>query len=37
MARVVSLLKTIKNNWKKSVLGSAALAYGINYSKDVYE
>ncbi|XP_033225828.1 acylglycerol kinase, mitochondrial [Belonocnema kinseyi] len=37
MARVVNFLKTIRNNWKKSLVGSAALAYGVNYSKDAYD
>lgn len=37
MAKVLSLLKTIRNNWKKSMLGAAAFSYGISYCKQTYE
>ncbi|EFN62771.1 Acylglycerol kinase, mitochondrial [Camponotus floridanus] len=37
MAKVLNLLKTIRNNWKKSVLGVAAFSYGISYGKQTYD
>jgi len=37
MAKVLSLLKTIRNNWKKSVVGAAAFSYGVSYSKQTYD
>lgn len=37
MAKVLTLLKTIRNNWKKSVVGAAALSYGISYGRQAYE
>ncbi|XP_012219224.1 acylglycerol kinase, mitochondrial [Linepithema humile] len=37
MAKILSLLKTIRNNWKKSMLGAAAFSYGISYCKQTYE
>ncbi|KZC09762.1 PREDICTED: acylglycerol kinase, mitochondrial [Dufourea novaeangliae] len=36
MAKVLKCFRTIRNNWKKSVLGVAALSYGVSYSKDAY-
>lgn len=37
MAKILKFFQTIRNNWKKSVVGVAALSYGVSYSKDVYE
>nr|XP_012137674.1 PREDICTED: acylglycerol kinase, mitochondrial isoform X2 [Megachile rotundata] len=37
MAKVLNFCRTIRNNWKKSVVLTAALSYGVSYSKDVYE
>ncbi|KAL0100333.1 hypothetical protein PUN28_019594 [Cardiocondyla obscurior] len=37
MAKVLTLLKTIRNNWKKSVVGAAAFSYGISYGKQTYD
>ncbi|KAG5328748.1 AGK protein, partial [Acromyrmex heyeri] len=37
MAKVLTLLKTVRNNWKKSVVGTAALSYGISYGKQAYD
>ncbi|XP_076239270.1 acylglycerol kinase-like protein Mulk [Calliopsis andreniformis] len=37
MAKIIRFFKTIRNNWKKSVAGVAALSYGVSYSKDVYD
>ncbi|XP_011636985.1 acylglycerol kinase, mitochondrial isoform X1 [Pogonomyrmex barbatus] len=37
MAKVLTLLTTIRNNWKKSVLGIAAFSYGISYGKQTYD
>ncbi|KAH0950761.1 hypothetical protein HN011_005621 [Eciton burchellii] len=37
MAKVLTLLKTVRNNWKKSVFGVAAFSYGISYGKQAYE
>ncbi|XP_025162874.1 acylglycerol kinase, mitochondrial isoform X2 [Harpegnathos saltator] len=37
MAKALSLLKTIRNNWKKTLIGTAALSYGVSYGNQVYE
>lgn len=37
MAKMLKFLQTIKNNWKKSAFGAAALSYGVSYSKESYE
>ncbi|XP_050441791.1 acylglycerol kinase, mitochondrial isoform X2 [Adelges cooleyi] len=37
MAKVIGFLKTIKNNWKKSVFFTAVLSYGGKYAKEKYE
>lgn len=37
MARIVAFAKTIRNNWKKSVFGAAALTYGSNYAHEKYQ
>lgn len=37
MARVVKLVKGVRNHWKKSVFGAAAVTYGINYAIEVYK
>lgn len=36
MARILTFFRTIRNNWKKSAFGAAALSYGISYSKETY-
>ncbi|XP_029032122.2 acylglycerol kinase, mitochondrial [Osmia bicornis bicornis] len=37
MAKVLTFCRTIRNNWKKSLVGAALLTYGVSYSKDVYD
>ncbi|XP_076654981.1 acylglycerol kinase-like protein Mulk [Halictus rubicundus] len=37
MAKILKFLQTIRNNWKKSVVGAAAFSYGVSYSKDAFE
>ncbi|PBC29195.1 acylglycerol kinase, mitochondrial [Apis cerana] len=37
MAKILNFFRTIRNNWKKSLIGGAALTYGISYSKEIYE
>ncbi|RVE54723.1 hypothetical protein evm_000490 [Chilo suppressalis] len=37
MEKVVKFGKTIRNNWKKSVLGVVALYYGVSKAKEKYE
>ncbi|KAK2167133.1 hypothetical protein LSH36_32g23048 [Paralvinella palmiformis] len=37
MAFIVKFVKTIRNNWKKSVFLSGVAAYGFHYSKGIYE
>ncbi|XP_078037482.1 acylglycerol kinase-like protein Mulk [Augochlora pura] len=37
MAKIIKFFQTIRNNWKKSVVGVAALSYGVSYSKDAFE
>ncbi|XP_071568150.1 acylglycerol kinase, mitochondrial isoform X1 [Temnothorax nylanderi] len=37
MAKVLTLLKTIRNNWKKSMVGAAAFSYGVSYGKQAYD
>lgn len=34
---MAKFVKVIRNNWKKSVVGSCALVYGINYAHDRYK
>ncbi|KAK0170948.1 hypothetical protein PV328_008724 [Microctonus aethiopoides] len=37
MSRIVKFAKIIRNNWKKSVVGTAALSYGILYGVEYYQ
>ena len=37
MAFVLKSLKTLRNNWKKSVFFSGALIYGVDYGIGKYE
>ncbi|KAF3420722.1 hypothetical protein E2986_00613 [Frieseomelitta varia] len=37
MAKILNFLRTIRNNWKKSLVGCAAVSYGFSYSKEVYD
>ncbi|CAK9830198.1 Acylglycerol kinase, mitochondrial [Anthophora retusa] len=37
MAKILNFFQTIRNNWKKSVVGVAALSYGVSYSKEIYD
>jgi len=37
MAKVVKVLKVLRNNWKKSVFMFAATSYGIQYAVDKYK
>lgn len=37
MAKILNFLRTVRNHWKKSVVGVAALSYGGLYSKEVYD
>lgn len=37
MAKIVKFFKVIRNNWKKSTVGSLALLYGVNYGKEQYK
>ncbi|KAK3909100.1 Acylglycerol kinase, mitochondrial [Frankliniella fusca] len=37
MARLVKVFKTLRNNWKKTVFGTIALTYGVQYGLHSYE
>lgn len=37
MSRVIKFFTTIRNNWKKSLVGAAALSYGASYANDTYQ
>ncbi|CAL7934367.1 unnamed protein product [Xylocopa violacea] len=37
MAKILNFFRTIRNNWKKSLVGVAGLSYGTSYSKTVYD
>lgn len=37
MAKLVKVFQTLRNNWKKTVFGTAAVTYGVNYGLDKYE
>ncbi|XP_061729702.1 acylglycerol kinase, mitochondrial [Cydia pomonella] len=37
MEKIVKFTTTIRNNWKKSVLGACVLAYGASAAKEKYE
>ncbi|XP_043269650.1 acylglycerol kinase, mitochondrial [Venturia canescens] len=37
MSRIIKLFTTIRNNWKKSVVGAAAFTYGVNYGIESYD
>ncbi|GLH00918.1 Acylglycerol kinase, mitochondrial [Gryllus bimaculatus] len=37
MAKLVSFVKTIRNNWKKSIFGCVVVTYGLNYAKGKYD
>uniref|UniRef100_A0A0A9Y733 Acylglycerol kinase, mitochondrial n=1 Tax=Lygus hesperus TaxID=30085 RepID=A0A0A9Y733_LYGHE len=36
MGRIANFVKTIRNNWKKSLFGAGLLAYGVDYGVDSY-
>ncbi|XP_067010132.2 acylglycerol kinase, mitochondrial [Anabrus simplex] len=36
MSKIVKLVQTLRNNWKKSVFGAVALTYGVNYGINKY-
>ncbi|PSN42053.1 Acylglycerol kinase [Blattella germanica] len=36
MARIIKILKVLRNNWKKSLFFSGALSYGVKYGVDKY-
>lgn len=36
MARIVRILKTLRNNWKKSTVGFLLVSYGVNYGVTKY-
>ena len=31
---MAKIFQTLRNNWKKSIVFSGALVYGVNYGKD---
>lgn len=37
MAKILTFFRTIRNNWKKSAFGAAALSYGISYGRETYD
>ncbi|XP_074103368.1 acylglycerol kinase-like protein Mulk [Cotesia typhae] len=37
MSRVIKFFTTIRNNWKKSLIGAAALSYGASYANYTYQ
>ncbi|XP_034253378.1 acylglycerol kinase, mitochondrial [Thrips palmi] len=37
MAKIVKIFETLRNNWKKSVFGTVALVYGVDYLMYSYE
>lgn len=37
MSRIKNLLSKLRNNWKKTVFGSAAFAYGVSFGNDKYK
>ncbi|RZF33769.1 hypothetical protein LSTR_LSTR008028 [Laodelphax striatellus] len=37
MAKVKSVLTTLRNNWKKTIFFSGAIVYGVNYGKEKIE
>ncbi|XP_076297367.1 acylglycerol kinase-like protein Mulk [Lasioglossum baleicum] len=37
MAKILKFLQTVRNNWKKSVVGAVAFSYGVSYSKEAYK
>ncbi|XP_076766711.1 acylglycerol kinase-like protein Mulk [Xylocopa sonorina] len=37
MAKMFNFFRTIRNNWKKSLVGVVGLSYGTSYSKEVYD
>lgn len=37
MARVIKIIKGVRNHWKKSVFAAAAVTYGINWGIEKYE
>ncbi|XP_039295404.1 acylglycerol kinase, mitochondrial [Nilaparvata lugens] len=37
MAKVKSVLTTLRNNWKKTIFFSGAIVYGLNYGKEKIE
>ncbi len=37
MAFVVKFVKTVRNNWKKSIFFTGVVAYGLKFGKGKYE
>ena len=37
MAFVIKFIKTIRNNWKKTVFFTGVVAYGATYVNEIYE
>ncbi|XP_012271440.1 acylglycerol kinase, mitochondrial [Orussus abietinus] len=37
MGKIIQFLKVIRNNWKKSVIGTVAFSYGVSYGNGRYE
>ncbi|XP_034950527.1 acylglycerol kinase, mitochondrial [Chelonus insularis] len=37
MSRIVKIVTTIRNNWKKSLVGVAAVTYGVSYASEKYQ
>jgi acylglycerol kinase len=37
MAKLISILKTIRNNWKKSTFAACLVAYGVDYGHEKYK
>ncbi|XP_046387608.1 acylglycerol kinase, mitochondrial [Ischnura elegans] len=37
MAKVLRILKTLRNNWKKSTFAFLAISYGVSYAKDRHD
>jgi len=36
MARVMKIFTVVRNHWKKTVVGIAALSYGANYMRNKF-
>lgn len=37
MAKILTFMKAVRNNWKKSAVAVAAVAYGIDFANTEYE